>query len=634
MTIRSTRLIPHRHRIAPVLQRTAMLALLLLPCRMMAQGVPPASTPAGIPMTALPTSLGIFDHHTIGAPSANTTGTEPGDGLDHATPPPVEHIPQGPAGPNPSPHLENTVALPRLEAVILQPAGQKGNRTAQQPISSEGLRLSHSPTLYRLILPYIGHPLTFQKMHELTGAIAVFFRQNDRAFISVTVPPQRVHEGVLHIDVSEYHLERITVHGNRWTPAWQVRQASNLTPNQTMALTALQTDLDWLNLNPFRTADLIYRPGSHPGSTDVDINVTDRFPVYGYAAMNNQADRSLGRLNWYAGASWGNAFGLGQILTYQFNRTFMDRFDNHTGSWTIPLFGHNALQIFGNYALSHPTSNTPGLINRGLSGQASIRWLHMFDHVALGRDVGLDGMIQLGFDWKSTHSDQFYHNHTITLSKADTAQFVVGYTGSLQDPWGQTQINNQFFYGPGGLMKNDTRRAYESIFPLSSPNYVYDRLMLTRTQDLPYGFSSTTKVTFQRASKNLLYSEQLMIGGMGNARGYFANTSFGSNGNAVSEEIFSPALSLLRLAHLPTPGQPDSNKLGIFWDWADNRQVRHVGTGARAATLASVGADITGSLNRHVNITFDAGIRLRRIHTTELANRRGTFCDFQIVGGF
>lgn len=613
---------------------SALLGLLLIPAQALAQGVPPATTQAGVPITALPEPFGLFNRHTIGGPSANVQGTASGDNTPNTSPPVTEPIPQGPAGPNPAPHMANDVALPHLQAVVLQPAGQTGSQLDQQPISSAGLRLSHAPGLYKIILPYIGKPLTFQKMHELTGAIAVFYRQHDRPFISVTVPPQRVHNGVLHIDISEYRLERITVHGNRWTPAWQIRQTSTLSPNQTMALTSLQTELDWLNLNPFHTADLIYRPGTHPGSTDVDINITDRFPVYAYAAMNNQADRSLGRFNWYTGASWGNAFGLGHILTYQFNRTFMNRFDNHTGSWTIPLFGHNALQIFGNYALSHPTSNTRDLINRGQSGQVSLRWLHMFDHIALGRNAGLDGMIQVGFDWKNTHSDQFYHARTITLSEADTAQFVVGYTGSLQDAWGQTQINNQFFYGPGGLLPNDTRRAYEGIFPKSSPNYVYDRLMLTRTQNLPYGFSSTTKVTFQRASKNLLYSEQLMIGGMGNARGYFANTSFGSNGNAVSEEIFTPALSLLKLAHIPTAGQPDSNKLGIFWDWADNRQVRHVGTGPRAASLASIGADLTGSLNRHINLTVDAGIRLRRIHTTELANRRGTFCDFQIVGGF
>lgn len=590
--------------------------------------VPAASTPAGVPNTALPSTLGLFNHHTI--------GTLPEDNLSSSTTiPPTHPIPA-----TTTPHhdtsttLQDPLVLPTLRAVVLQPSGQTGAQQNMQPISSAGLRLSHAPGLYKIILPYIGKALTFEQMHTLIGAIAVFFREHGRAFISVTVPPQKVHAGVLHIDISEYHLERITIHGNTWTPNWQIRQASTLKPNQRMALTALQTELDWLNLNPFRTADLLYRPGAHPGSTDVDIHITDRFPLYGYAAVNNQADRSLGRLNWYVGGSWGNAFGLGHVLTYQFNRTFMNRFDNHTASWTIPLIGHNSLQIFGNYALANPTANIPYLINRGRSSQVSIRWLHMFDHIAISRNIGLDSMLQLGFDWKRTRSDQFFHRRAINLSRAETAQFTIGYTGSLQDAWGQTQINNQFFYGPGGLTPEDKRHNYEAIFPKSAPNYVYDRLSLTRTQNLPYGFSSTTKVTFQRASKNLLYSEQLMIGGMGNARGYYANTSFGSNGNSFSEEIFTPSFSLLKTAHLPTPSQADSNKIGVFWDWADNRQVHHVGTGARAATLSSVGADLTSSINQYINITFDAGVRLRRIHTNMLANRRGAFCDFQFVGGF
>lgn len=529
----------------------------------------------------------------------------------------------------------DAVALPALRAVVLQPTGDTGQQTGQQPLSAEGLNLTQAPSLYKIIQPFIGKPLTFQKMHELTGAIAIFFREHDRAFMSINVPPQRVHAGVLHLDVTEYRLGHISVHGNNWTPAWQIRRDSGLTPGQTMALTALQTDLDWLNLNPFHTVDMVYRPSDKPGMTDVDLHVSDRFPVYAYAAINNQADRTLGRLNWYVGASWGNAFGLGHIVTYQFNRTMMGRFNNHSASWTIPLTSRNALQVFGNYAISVPTSNDQQINNRGGGQQLSIRWLHMINHITLTKYLGIDGTFQIGYDWKRSSSFEYYKDLDIpprSSARADVNQFVFGYNGSLQDPWGQTQINNQFFYGPGGFTALDSRQHYKDIFPSASPNYVYDRLALTRNQSLPYGLSSTTRVTFQRASKNLLYSEQLMIGGLGNARGYFANTSFGSNGNSFSEEIYLPSFSLGKIVSVPQI--EDTHKVGFFWDWADNRQVKHTGNGARAATLSSLGVDLNSALNRYLNVTFDAGYRLRRIHTNSLANRRGLFTDFQVVAGF
>lgn len=529
----------------------------------------------------------------------------------------------------------DTIALPMLRAVILQPTGTTSHQIGQQSISLADLKLTQEPKLYKIIEPFIGHALTFQKMHELTGVIAVFFRTHDRAFISINIPPQRVHDGILHINITEYRLGHISVHGNNWTPSWQIKRDSGLTPGQTMALTALQTDLDWLNLNPFHTVDMLYRPSNKPGETDVNLHVSDRFPVYGYAAVNNQADSTLGRLNWYVGASWGNAFGLGHILTYQFNRTMMGRFNNHSASWTIPIISRNSIQIFGNYASAHPTSNEPQINNRGGGQQISIRWLHMIRHITLGKDIGIDGTFQIGYDWKRSSSYELSTNSVTPprfIADADVNQFVFGYNGSLQDPWGQTQINNQFFYGPGGFTPRDSRRDYQKIFPGASPNYIYDRLSFTRNQSLIYGLSSTTKVTFQRASKNLLYSEQLMAGGLGNARGYFANTSFGSNANTFSEEIFLPSFSIAKLSSIPR--LEDNNKLGFFWDWAENRQVKHFGNGARIATLSSIGVDLNSSLNRYLNVTFDIGYRLRRIHTNDLANKRGAFGDFQVIAGF
>nr|WP_237442407.1 ShlB/FhaC/HecB family hemolysin secretion/activation protein [Saccharibacter sp. 17.LH.SD] len=377
---------------------------------------------------------------------------------------------------------------------------------------------------------------------------------------------------------------------------------------------------------------MVYRPGKEPGVTDVDLHVSDRFPVYAYAAVNNQADRTLGRLNWYVGASWGNAFGLGHIVTYQFNRTMFGRMNNHTASWTIPFLSRNALQIFGNYSNAYPKSNIPDLINRGRSGQASIRWLHMFQHWAIGENFGIDGTTLIGFDWKTTNSDQFSPKLTPITKNADTDQFVIGYSGSLQDPWGQTQINNQFSYSPGGFTHYNNHRDYNSIFPYAKPDYVYDRLILLRNQSLPYGLSSTTKVIFQRASSNLLYSEQFMIGGIGTVRGYFANTSFGSDGNAFSQEIYAPSFSLIRALHIPE--LEDTNKIGFFWDWADNRQVHRAASGARTATLSSIGLDLNSTFNRHLNLIFDTGWRMRRNHTNDLANRRGIFCDFQVIAGF
>ncbi|WP_025885284.1 ShlB/FhaC/HecB family hemolysin secretion/activation protein [Asaia prunellae] len=476
----------------------------------------------------------------------------------------------------PQPFGSSGQVLPLLRAIIIQPAGKTAAQTGSRVLSTEGLALLSSPDFTRLMMPFIGHSLNFGQMQTLINQVTGYYRTKGHAFVTVTVPPQRVHEGVLHLDVMEYRVGSIQVVGNRWFSARTIRNQSGLEAGQTLSLNTLQTDLSWLNTNPFRTVDMVYRPGRSPGLTNVDLRVADRLPLYVYGAYNNQLDPTLGRLNWDIGLSWGNAFNLGHILTYQLQRSVSGRFTGHNASWEIPLTSRDALLVYGSYSVSYPVADQP-LTNKGVSGQASLRWLHMLPHLAVGPRLGIDGTVQAGFDWKSTISDQFSAAVPLILANAETNQFVLGFIGSVQDPWGKTEINNQIVYGPPGISAYNKRGWYETIFPNAKPNYVYDRLALNRAIALPGKFKANTKFSWQGATHNLLYSEQLMIGGMGTVRGYYVNTSFGSRALTFSEEITTPGFSLGKTLGI---GQlEDTNTAGVFWDWGDNSQVHPAGIG-------------------------------------------------------
>ena len=520
------------------------------------------------------------------------------------------------------------LVLPQLRALIIQPAGRISEQDGRSSLTTTGLDILRSPDFTAIMTPFIGQALRFGQMQTLIDAVVGYYRARGHAFVTVSVPPQKIHQGILHIDVLEYRIGAIRVVGNRWFSDRTIRNQSGLQTGQTLSLDSLQTDLSWVNSNPFRTVDMVYRPGAAPGLTDVDLKVADRLPLYIYGAYNNQLDPTLGRVNWDLGISWGNAFNLGHILTYQLQRSVSGRFTGHNGSWEIPLTSRDALLVFGSYSVSYPVADQP-LTNKGISGQASLRWQHMLPHIALGTLFGLDGTTQLGFDWKSTISDQFSAAVPLILANAETNQFVAGFMGSLQDPLGKTEINNQIVYGPPGISAYNKRGWYETIFPNAKPNYVYDRLTLKRALSLPWGFKANTRAAWQGATHNLLYSEQLMIGGMGTVRGYYVNTSFGSRGLMFSEEINTKGFSLGKWTGFSA--LEDTNTLGAFWDWGDNSQVHPAGIGPRVVTLSSIGADLNSKINRHLNMTVDAGWRLRR---TASRGDRGVFCDFNLVAGF
>lgn len=546
----------------------------------------------------------------------------------------ASRLPQmtGPAvsgqAPVPTALQSSAPALPLLRGIVFQPAGTVSPQAGDAALTVTSLPLLQTADFVRLVLPFTGHPLSFGQMQTLVDNVVGYYRMKGHAFVTVSVPPQKVHQGILHLDVLEYRIGTIRVVGNHWFSDRTIRTQSGLDRGQTLSLDELQTDLRWINTNPFRTVDMVYRPGATTGLTDVDLRVADRLPLYVYGAYNNQLDPTLGRLNWDIGISWGNAFNLGHILTYQLQRSVSGRFTGHNASWEIPLSSRDALLLFGSYSVSYPVADQP-LTNKGISGQASLRWLHMLPHFAFGARFGLDGTIQAGFDWKSTISDQFSEAVPLILANAETNQFSLGFIGSLQDPWGKTEINNQIVYGPPGISAYNKRGWYETIFPNAKPNYTYDRLTLKRALSLFWGLKANTSATWQGATHNLLYSEQLMIGGMGTVRGYYVNTSFGSRGVNISEEINTPGFSLGKWTGFSA--LEDTNTLGTFWDWGDNSQVHPAGIGPRVVTLSSIGADLNSKINRHLNVTLDAGWRLRRAASQ---GSRGVFCDFNIVAGF
>ncbi|MFT8308678.1 ShlB/FhaC/HecB family hemolysin secretion/activation protein [Acetobacter malorum] len=533
---------------------------------------------------------------------------------------------------SPSSSLSDKTLIPALRGFVFEASGsnvpQTQTQTQTHTIQMNGLPLLETKEFRKKLGRYLNKPASARTFYDIAQQVTAQFREKGHPFLTAFVPPQRVHDGILDIRVEEYRLGQITVSGNRWFSDRIIRNASSLHPKDTLALQNLQADLAWINGNPFRTVDMIYHPGQKAGTTDVDLQVSDRFPVYLFGSFNNQADPTLGRVNWSLGATWGNAFGIDHTLSYQFTRSLTGRYNMHLGSWEIPLPWRDKVLVYGTYSTSAPAADWP-IRNSGISGQASVRYIHQLPHLAVSSDVGLDTLLQAGFDWKTTNSDQFYVASPIMLGNADTDQFALGADITENDHYGQTHLLNEAYYGPGGLTHYDTRKSYQTIFQSAKPDYVYDRVQITRTTNLPYGFSSVTIASAQATTHNLLYSEQLESGGIGTVRGYYVNSALGSRGEQLSEEIKLPSFSVSKQLGIGK-NFADTETLGGFYDWGQTWNKKLSQTSSNKTGLASLGIDLNTKINRLVNIVFDTGWRLRPAPDS---GKKGAFCDFNIVVG-
>ncbi len=551
---------------------------------------------------------------------------EPSAAKSPAIEPPVSASESGPS--SPAENGANRVLLESLKGLEFVPkldasakAGLPPN--AESPIVASGLPLLADPAFGRQVKPFLGRPLTLADLHKITQLVTNWYRAHGRPFASVTVPPQNISTGVVQVVVTEYRVDRVTVKGNRWFSSNLLRAESGLVPGQTLTLPDVQQDLNWLNANPFRTVTTVFQPGAQPGATNVVLETQDQLPVRVYSSFDNAGVPSLGLGEWSMGATWGDAFGLDQQLSYQFTRSVSGRYDAHALSWTAPLPWRDKVLVFGSYEQETPNVGTDFGQN-GYSGQLSFRYVHSLPGLARFTED-----MQIGYDFKTTNNDLEFGGLRVFANRIAVDQFPLIYEAAFTDPYGQTDFQNQLVISPGGLTGGNNTAAFQVALPGSRADYLYDHIGLTRVTRLPRRFSLVSRALGQVSDRNLMYSEELGLGGPESVRGYYTDTALGAEGVLVSQEIRAPSVSLSHLIDHSSRAV-DQVQPGLFWDYGQVSDVEPVPSQVNETDLSSIGLDLHLAAGRYLNVSFDLGWQLHR--APGLTNR-AALGDFSTVAG-
>ena len=533
----------------------------------------------------------------------------------------------------------NTVLVPQLKGLIFVDNSQSvilnGVPDTQIGIHQQGLPRLATPEFADKISPFLGHKLTMASLNEISRITQDWYRIHGRPFLSVTIPPQNISNGIVQIVVTQYRVDSVRVVGNRWFSSNLIRRESGLSHGQTLDLANVQADMRLLNANDFRTVNAIFSPGAQQGTTDVTLQTKDHFPIYIYGTYDNQGVPNLGRREWGAGVVWGNAFNCGQVLSYQFTRSVTGQYNAHSVNWTVPLPWRDKIMVFGSYSTERPNLGAAGeYFNESAhSGQASFRYVHNLPSVELNSFVSLISDVQVGYDFKTTNNNLEFGGTKVFNGKAEIHQFPIILDATESDGVGQAVFQDELDLSPGDLTGSNNNTAFEKLVPGSSASYYVNQISLTRRTFLPDNFSWTSRVLGQFTNHNQMYSNQLALGGMYSVRGYDTDTVLGSEGIIIQNEVRTPAFSLIRLAKLASNVIPnDAEQLGVFFDYGHVSQVRPISGEVNAADLSSVGFDLHTTMGRYLTLAWDVGWRL---HDSPTDGGRGkAFGDVSMSIGF
>jgi hemolysin activation/secretion protein len=510
-----------------------------------------------------------------------------------------------------TPVLDNLKGIVLLsEAGQVHPNGWPGVTT----VKSEGEGLIASPQLAARLTPFLGKPATFGKLQEICAEIVRFYRDKNRPVVDAQLPEQNVTNGVVQILVVEGRVGRILAEDQRWFSESRILRGIRSKVGDFIEANRLLDDLNWLNRNPFRRSELLFRKGESHGQTDIVVKTSDRFPLRPYFAYDNYGTDLTGNHRLQAGMIWGDAFGLDQTLAYQFTvAPDPEAFIAHAATWTIPLPWRHVLELYGSYARSKPTDGS-------VKFDAESLQLGILYTIPLPSIRSIKHEVSFGIEFKEANNDLLFGGTNIFASSSDIFQYRLSYLARQADSSGSTSTQASVYYSPGGVTDENTDEAFQKGRPFAEADYFYGRVTIQRTQKLPWNLSAVATVAGQLSSANLLASEQFSLGGGTTVRGYEESVANGDRGWLASLEIYSPPLVVLRRLRPEAP--EDELKFVVFVDAGGVANVDRLPEERSYQGVAGVGAGLRYRINTRFNLRFDYAWSLMEIPGLEIDDSR------------
>ena len=318
---------------------------------------------------------------------------------------------------------------------------------------------------------YTGTNVTFPRLREGLGKVQLRYRELGFPTISVTLPPQRITNGLIRVKVVEGRLGQIHITGNEYFSSNNVRRAlPSLTTNILLNTKWFQPELDQANQNRDRQIYPVIEPGFEPGTSDLTLKVKDRFPLHGRFELNDKSAPGTPLLRSDTAVQYGNLWQLEHQIGFDYNFSPQEykssseakgfppdqpQVASLSGFYRIPLGGGAGLRedydqkpvTFGYDEITHkfnlpPPSGHPDLTIFGShsSSDTSLQYgpvktiftntladISQQDvshtptlnddigtklNVPLNEFAGITSALSLGVDWKAYNANTYYTNVT------------------------------------------------------------------------------------------------------------------------------------------------------------------------------------------------------------------------------
>ncbi|MDH7943742.1 ShlB/FhaC/HecB family hemolysin secretion/activation protein [Pseudohongiella sp. SYSU M77423] len=405
---------------------------------------------------------------------------------------------------------------------------------------------------------YQGLPLTLGDVRFIQQDITDAYRSNGYPLLSVIVPPQEIANNHLRVQVNEFRLAELRLSygrgdGNysdgdpRWSDPEKIQaRFEPVLEAPILNQQSLDDAVEQLNRSPFRSARVVFEPGTELGQSIANVQIDEQRPWSIQGGYNNHATESSGTNRYSLSATLGNILGENNQLSL--NATFGDsieEFSNYSAVFTVPNRWGHTFTLNTNYS-DTASSTIPGIDSASTSLQMTADY-----RVPLRRGDSWELYGNAAFSLKQFERASLFGGTEVGGAEYDGAQLSAGLTLNLQREFSSNQISATVFNSLAGITDLNNAENYRRFYNSADgdPESTHISLSIAHMQQLGVlgdrwsNWRTETQISAQYAITQLAGSDNFALGGPGILRAYQSSEGAGDRGAFINQTLHFPPLS-------------------------------------------------------------------------------------------
>ncbi len=407
----------------------------------------------------------------------------------------------------------------------------------------DGNTVLDSSLIEKTLYPFLGTKKSVEDVEKARQTLETLYKNKGYPTVLVEIPEQDVVENIVRLKVVEGSVEHLKITGSRYFYLGKIREnLPALEAGQVPYMPAVQEQISALSKESSdRQVTPVFRAGSTPGKTEVELRVKDNLPLHGSVEMNGRNSEHTSRSRLIGSIRYDNLWQRfhSASLQYQVSPENNNEVDVWSGTYVLPTgWRDSRLALYG-IGISSNTQLGTSVGGLSVVGAGTIYGARLMLPLTTLNDY--NHSLTAGFDYKDFNQGVKTQGQDTQNTPISYAGFQVGYDGNWRSETSVTSLSSAIHFSVRGL-GNDAQEFAQKRAGAKA-DYLYLTSELKHLQTLPWDLRLAARASGQLANSPLISNEQFAVGGQQSVRGYYQTQQLGDDGANLSFELQSPALN-------------------------------------------------------------------------------------------